>query len=120
LTSFWLDEANLCPGSDFSILLQWMAEQPPQADYTVFIHLLAPDGNLVAQSDAFPTWLMPQPASQWPSNQAILDHHTLILPNDLPPGTYTLQIGLYSAQTLERLPRPDGNDTFQLTKIEIK
>jgi uncharacterized membrane protein len=120
LTGFWLDATNLRPGSDFSILLQWIADQPPQADYTVFIHLLAPDGNLVAQSDAFPTWLTPQPTSRWPRHQPILDHHTLVLPNDLPLGIYTLEIGLYNAQTLERLPRPDGTDTFQLTKIEIK
>jgi hypothetical protein len=119
LTGFWLDTPDLHPGSTFSILLEWVAIPSPPTDYTVFIHLLAPDGTLVAQDDAYPNWLTPQPTSQWPTHRPLFDRHTLNLPPDLSPATYTIQIGLYDAQTLERLSLPDGSNTFQLTQIRV-
>jgi hypothetical protein len=117
LTGFWLDA--LQPGSALPVLLEWRAKQSPQTDYTVFLHLIAPDGTLVAQHDAYPTWLTPQPTSQWPLNRPILDRHLLTLPSDLPPGKYRLQIGIYNAQTMERLTCPDGSDTFTLAQIDL-
>ena len=120
LTGYWLDSHELINGSSLRVLLEWEASESPNSNYTVFIHLLDPDGRIVAQSDAFPTWLTPQPTSQWPTHQPILDSHILNLPKELPPGIYTLQLGLYHAQTLERLTLPDGKDVFQLVQIEIK
>ncbi|MBI1878124.1 MAG: hypothetical protein HYR94_07845, partial [Chloroflexi bacterium] len=108
------------PGLSLPILLQWVADQPPSTDFTVFLHLLSPDGRLVAQDDAYPTWLTPQPTSQWPLQQPILDSHRLNLPADLSPGIYTLQAGLYDVQTLERLPLPDGSDIFTLGQIQVQ
>lgn len=120
LTGFWFNARALRPGAVLPVVLQWAALSPPPADYTVFIHLLAADGSRVAQSDAYPTWLTPAPTSQWPPETALLDSHQLALPDNLPPGTYTLQTGLYNAQTLERLPLPDGRDMFELGKITVK
>jgi hypothetical protein len=97
-----------------------VADQPPQTDLTVFVHLLAADGQRVAQSDAYPTWLTPQPTSQWSPHQPVLDSHLLNLPPDLPPGVYTLQVGLYNVQTLERLRLPDNNDAFTLGQVRIQ
>ncbi len=120
LTGYWLDPANLRPDGSLSILLQWNADAPLPTDLTVFVHLLGPDGQRVAQSDAYPTWLTPQPTSQWPPNRPILDSHSLSLPPHLPPGAYTLQIGLYNLHTSERLHLPDGSDVFTLGQIQIE
>jgi uncharacterized membrane protein len=120
LIGFRLDSQSSPKGSTLNILLQWLAPRPPDTDYTVFIHLLDGKGNLVAQNDAYPTWLTPQPTSQWPLNQAILDRHTITLPPRLPAGAYTLQVGLYNFQTLERLTLPDNSNIFQLTQIHVK
>jgi hypothetical protein len=120
LAGFWFDNRGLPPGATLPVLLQWVATQPPETDYTVFVHLLAPDGSLVAQNDAFPTWLAVMPTSSWPVDQAILDSHRLTLPDDLPPGSYNLQVGLYHSQTLGRLSLPDGGDSFVLGKITIR
>ena len=54
LAGFWLSPDRSQPGSTLPVVLQWVADAPPPADYTVFIHLVAPDGSLVAQSDAVP------------------------------------------------------------------
>jgi uncharacterized membrane protein len=120
LSGFHLAQTDLHPGATLSVLLRWAADKPPQADYTVFLHLLAGDGRLVAQSDAYPTWLTPQPTSQWPLHQPRFDSHQLHLPADLPPGEYTLQVGLYNVQTLQRLSRPDSSDTFTLGQIRVE
>jgi uncharacterized membrane protein len=120
LTGFWLGDNDLQPGATLPILLQWTADQPPQTDFTVFLHLLAPAGHRVAQSDAYPTWLTPQPTSHWSPHQPVLDSHLLSLPADLPPDTYTLQLGLYDIQTLERLPLPDGSDALKLGQVRVQ
>ncbi|MBN1992586.1 MAG: DUF2079 domain-containing protein [Anaerolineae bacterium] len=120
LTGYRLKAGSLRPGSNLSLLLNWQATQPPPADYTVFVHLLAPGDVLAAQHDAYPTWLTPQPTSQWPLRQPILDRHVLNLPPDLPPGVYTLNVGLYNAQTMARLALPDGGNAYLLAQIEIK
>jgi hypothetical protein len=120
LTGYWLPESTPKVGVELPILLEWATGHPLTTDYTVFIHLLAADGSLVAQSDAYPGWLTPQPTSQWPLNQSIIDRHTLQIPPDLPSGTYTLQLGLYNAQTLERLALPNGKTVFELIQLEIK
>jgi hypothetical protein len=120
LTGFGLVDTDLHPGADLPVLLQWTAEQPPPTNYTVFLHLLTPTGSLVAQNDAYPTWLTPQPTSEWPLHQPLLDSHRLRLPSDLTPGVYTLQVGLYNIQTLERLSLPDGLNAFTLGQIQVK
>ncbi|MCK6627107.1 MAG: DUF2079 domain-containing protein [Anaerolineae bacterium] len=119
LTGFDLDPANLQPGATLPVLLRWTTDQPLPTDYTVFLHLLAADGRLVAQHDAFPTWLTPQPTSHWLPRQPVLDRHELKLPADLAPGSYTLQMGLYNVQTLQRLPLPDGSDVFMLGQLQM-
>jgi hypothetical protein len=120
LTGFRIEPDKLRPGGVWSILLRWTATQPPASDYTVFIHLLGPNGQRVAQSDAFPTWLTLQPTSQWPLHQPILDSHHLTLPADLAPGVYTVQLGLYNLQTQERLLLPDGGDVYILGQVQFK
>lgn len=102
------------------VLLKWITTEPLPTNFTVFIHLLASDGTLVSQSDAFPRWLTPQPTSQWLPQQSLLDSHLLSLPADLPPDTYTLQLGWYDAETLERLPMPDGSSALELDHVRLE
>ncbi len=120
LTGYWFESGPVDPGKILPLLLEWQAVQPPEADYTVFVHLLAPDGTLVTQSDAAPTRLTPAPTSQWPPEQPILDNHHLVLPKKLPAGTYTLHVGLYDPQTLERLTLLNENNDLKLGAIEVR
>jgi uncharacterized membrane protein len=90
--------------SSMSIILQWQPTTPIRRDYTIFIHLIGPDGTIVTQSDARPTWVVPWPTNLWSPDQPVLDGHRLPLPPDLSPGRYQVQVGLYYWETLERLP----------------
>lgn len=86
-----------------TVTLYWEALAPMPVDYTVFVHLLGPDGQLVAQHDHGPWWEVAIPTSTWQPGEKLRDRHALTLPAGLPPGQYRLQAGVYYWETLERL-----------------
>lgn len=94
---------RLAPGETLRVALLWHALAAPAADYKVFVHLLAPDGQVPVQDDAKPVyWFYPTP--QWQPGDYIRDEHVLALPTDLPRGDYTLAVGMYAEATAARLP----------------
>lgn len=95
-------------GGELSVVLMWQAGQLLSRDYTVFVHLAAPDGTIVAQSDAQPHWATPWPTTHWVAGQVVADGHRLALPAGVDPATCELRVGLYDWQTLEPLPVLDA------------
>jgi hypothetical protein len=70
-------------------------------DYKVFIHLLTPDDQLLAQDDAAPVnWSYP--TTQWQVGEYIRDEHFLTIDPSALRGDYVLSIGLYDPATGER------------------
>jgi len=110
-------------GGELTVTLYWRAMAAMPLDYTVFVHLLTADGQLVAQHDDAPWWEAPLPTSTWQPGEQLLDRHRLTLPADLPPGDYRLQIGVYYWETLERLPVLENgqpvNNFVELGQITI-
>ena len=101
------------------VLLRWSTERYLDADYTVFVHLVAADdpARIVAQDDAPPLggrW----PTSLWLPGRTVDDVHVVSLPADLAPGRYALRVGLYDPATGERLRLADGRDALLLAEIE--
>jgi len=106
-----------------SLQLYWQSLAPTDRDYTVFVHLTGPDGDFAAQDDAPPGGPF-LPTSTWLPGQVASDPHTLVVPADLPPGAYTLLVGLYHRPTRERLQATDaeGNslgDAFLVATLQI-
>jgi uncharacterized membrane protein len=91
-------------GSNLAVTLYWQALTAMPLDYTIFVHLVGPDGQTVAQHDGQPAWEVPLPTTTWQPGEMLQDKHLLALPPDLPAGEYHLEIGVYFWQTLERLP----------------
>jgi len=89
-------------GDILTVRLVWQALAPPDTSEKVFVHLIGPDGALVAQSDAVPA--QGYGTEQWIEGEIVADEHTLALPADLPAGTYRLRAGMYDPATGERLP----------------
>lgn len=92
------------PGGVVEIAARWQALRPLERDYTVFVHLVTPDGTRWAQVDT-----MPQggqlPTSQWRPGQVVSDRYRLALPADAPAaGEYRYLLGLYLLETGQRLP----------------
>ncbi|MCP4358389.1 MAG: hypothetical protein GY796_10275 [Chloroflexi bacterium] len=103
LMGFTVGNAEVEPGESLQLSLLWHTSAVPKMDYTVFVHLLDPDGNLVAGNDSQPVGGS-YPTSIWTPDEQILDKHILTTPIDLPPGKYRLAIGLYHQPSGQRLP----------------
>ncbi|MCB0041670.1 MAG: hypothetical protein KDE23_18430, partial [Caldilinea sp.] len=89
----------------------------------VFVHLVGPDGTLVAQSDAVPA--QGYGTEQWIEGEVVADEHVLVLPADLAPGAYRLRAGMYDPATAARLPasdaegRPYPDDAIDLGDVTL-
>lgn len=91
-------------GQTLDVTLYWQSLAQMGYDYTVFVHLIDAQGNTIAQHDGHPWWDVSIPTTTWLPGEKLRDRHSLELPPDLPPGAYTLRVGAYYWQTLERLP----------------
>lgn len=103
LRSVALDRQTLAPGEALGVVLEWQGLRQMTTSYTVFVHLVGPDGRLYGQRDYWPvegTRLTPT----WTPGEIIRDPYQVVLNPDAPPGAYTVHIGLYQLETLERLP----------------
>ncbi len=85
----------------------WDVRARPAADYAVFVHLLDSAGRTLARVDIPPGGGAGQPTSAWQPGQQIAVPLPLALP-DMPPGDYRITLGLYDAQTGQRLPFAGG------------
>ena len=102
LIRFALSQGAVYPGDVLIVTLTWRAQTNIMQDYKVFVHLMDPEGQLVAQHDAEPDhWRWS--TSQWSPGVSVRDAHPVLIPPDLPPGTYHIQVGMYLEATKERL-----------------
>ncbi len=100
------------------LTLVWQATGRNVRPYTVFNHVVDPQGEVVAQQDGWPVdgqW----PPTCWRAGDEIVDVYQIALPADLPAGDYHLVTGLYDARTEERLTPAGGSDSVLLHTITI-
>ncbi len=109
---------SLEPGQTLPVEFVWQPLRRPQADYNIFLQLLATDGALVAQHDSPPNGGY-TPTSTWRANQPIVDHHALVLPPDLAAADYRLIAGLSNPATGQRLPVDQNSDYVELGQITL-
>jgi 4-amino-4-deoxy-L-arabinose transferase-like glycosyltransferase len=110
------------PGDTLPLALFWQAGQALTIDYTVFVHLRDAQGTTVAQRDSWPLDGA-YPTSRWRPGEAVIDPQPVRLPEDLPPGDYTLWAGMYRLETLERLPVAgvtDGEQAVRLGNVRVE
>lgn len=110
--------SSLSAGQQVPLRLLWTTTDSIDTDYKVFVHLVGPNGDIVAQDDNAPMAGF-YPTSRWTSGDLIEDHHTVHVPEPLTAGTYTLRIGLYRADTGERPLRTNGEETIELASWQI-
>jgi hypothetical protein len=103
LRGWGLDATSLHPGGVLTVTLAWEATVEVNDQYVVFVHLLSPDGTLVAQHDAPPAE-QPLPPPAWLPGTTFGYPATIDLPGDLPAGDYRLLVGVYLWPSLKRLP----------------
>ncbi|HOS79649.1 MAG TPA: glycosyltransferase family 39 protein [Anaerolineae bacterium] len=106
------------PGDIVPVTLFWRALAAPPERVKVFIHLMAADGTLAAQNDAEPGQGF-LPTVDWTVGEALVDRYGVWLPPTLPPGTYTLQAGMYRFSG-ERLPVASDGDVVVLGALTVQ
>jgi hypothetical protein len=113
LLGYQLEPQTPTPGDTLRLTLYWQALAPIAHPYTVFSHLLGPDGQLISQQDNMPL-RNTAPTTCWIPGEIIADPYDLPISPHVIPGDYTLETGLYLWETGERLPvtgpkaTPDG------------
>jgi hypothetical protein len=124
LESLKIETPNAVVGSTVIVTAQWRGLREMKNDYTVFVHLIGPDGVLHGQVDTVPAQGTMQ-TSAWKLNQPIADRFEIRLPDDAPKGEYRVEVGWYLLATLDRLSVIDlrGNeidDKFVMTGLVVR
>jgi mannosyltransferase len=91
-----LSTGPYAPGAVVPLTFYWKALAETDVPYTVFVHLLEPEGRMVSGSDSQPA-AGARPTTGWVPGEYIADLHELPIPADLPPGEYIIEVGLYDA-----------------------
>lgn len=102
LLGYDLDVRYQRPGAILPITLHWQTQSLLSLRYKVFVHLVSAEGQLWAQADDFPVCGTSH-ANSWPPGQVTPDRHLLKLPPEMPPGDYTLRVGMYEPDLNLRL-----------------
>ena len=78
------------------LVLFWECQEAMDESFTVFVHLLDAHGRVLVGHDSLPAAGM-RPTTSWLSGEIISDEHRLDLAGKVPPGRYSLAVGLYQA-----------------------
>ena len=84
-------------------------------DYKVFVHVTDASGRPLAQWDGRPCLNLGS-TRQWVAGETVRDHVLLALPEDMPPGEYSVVAGLYDEATGERL----GGQAVEIGTITVR
>jgi hypothetical protein len=95
--------------------LAWRIENP------------APAGDFLPHARLYDAWDQPwtqnegfsYPSEQWVPGDTTLTRVTVPLPAGLPPGDYTLKVGLYSSGTDTSLPRLAANGEYAGNRVAL-
>jgi hypothetical protein len=110
-------------GDQLRLSLAWRLPEAIPDDWTVFVHLYGPDGQLVDQDDGYPLRGL-APFWLWDAGRGLLDRRTLVWPAGAQPGSYRVGVGLYDPASGQRVPAVDPagaplpDDTAPLLELE--
>jgi hypothetical protein len=113
---------EVAPGDPVTVLTYWRAVAPGPADGITFLHLLSPEGAIVAGTDGFGA-----PPNQWQTGDVVVQAHRFALPGDLAAGAYPaypIELGWYERGTGERwavtLPGKGQVDRLLLSPLRVE
>ena len=92
-----MPEAPLHQVAALPVELHWATCAPPEAIYAVQFVLRDDDGGAKASWQRAPSETIP--TSDWWENEVVRGSYRLVLPVELPPGRYTLEVSLIDPAT---------------------
>jgi hypothetical protein len=113
------DGGSVAPGETITLTLYWRALAEMDESYTVFTHLLAPDGLMAGQRDNPPIGGT-YPTNLWLAGEVIADVYEIPVRTDAAPGAHRLEVGMYVPETGTRLPvGGTSDDAILLQTIHV-
>jgi hypothetical protein len=125
LVGYSLEREQVALGDRLQFTLFWEALAPPGRALKVTVQLIdLTDLHKVAQRDGEPGCTR-APTGEWRSGDLIFDRYHLPIAPDARPGAYTLLVGMYDAETHDRLPAFDAagqpiGDALTLHTVEVR
>jgi hypothetical protein len=114
-------------GDTIPVTLAFRALSPLPLVYSAFIHVYddtpPEDGGVIwTQSDSQLCEQYPTPL--WQPGETIIQTFDLAIPAEMPPGSYTLNVGIYESPVGPRIsltgPITNHENYFELGQLEIK
>ena len=109
--------ASAAIGGPLPVELDWQSDKVESVAYTVFVHLKPAPDKTAAQYDSPPQDGY-SPTTTWRPGQNVSDRFAIPLALSLPPGAYSIHIGLYAGAT--RLTLPSGVNYIDLGTIHLE
>jgi len=119
LAAYRLSEDVLNPGEILRLTLYWQALGQMDQDYTVFTHLVDSSNCIWAQHDSQPQGGQ-HPTSQWVEGEVVVDEHELILADNVLPGEYQIEVGMYDWRSRERLAVSEGGQWVTENRVILE
>jgi len=95
-------ESGFHPSDGIHLTLFWQSLEDMDQDYTVFTHLIDQKGVLWGQKDNEPADGF-YPTTHWAVGEIVRDQYDLLISPDAPLDEYQIEVGMYLAETGERL-----------------
>ncbi len=102
-----MDATEVPAGGRLHVRLRWRALREMAHDYTVFVQVVGPDGQLYGQVDSWPVHGT-RPTGGWATGEELDDAYDFYVKADAPPGTYRVIVGWYLLADMHRLPVVDA------------
>jgi len=119
LIGYDLPQKAIEAGETLHLTLYFEGQAEMDEDYTIFVHLLDEENQIVAQRDS-----QPQngnyPTSIWDINEVVKDECEMTLSPDMPSGAYRLEVGVYLLATGERLPAFIGGKRLSEDRVLLQ
>jgi hypothetical protein len=122
----WLARVNVSRADEtLTVETWWQALQPVPQDYSVFVHFVNDQENVVAQADALLVDKDNVPTTQWAEGYVVYQKYEATVTEPI----QEIRVGVYDVATLERLPsletrfwndsniEPTFRDYLSLTEI---
>ncbi len=100
LESHW--QQSIIPGETLRLTLYWRAEKHVEAEWTVFVHVLTPEGSLLAGLDEQPMGGR-VPTTAWSPGQVVAYTVVVPIPVTAAEGEHSIRVGWYQWPSLQRL-----------------
>jgi hypothetical protein len=94
------------PGNEVHLTLFWQALKAMDENYTVFIHIVDPQGHIWGQKDNPPVDGF-YPTTAWEAGEIVRDQYEVPISPEAPPGRYYVVTGMYLVEDGQRLSVTD-------------